>query len=98
MTLALPATPDLISLARRVIWFEPPEKALADPVRLAAYTLTFGLHEDCKTLRRHMDDEALRYALDHAPAGVFDPRSWSYWNLILGRYPAPPLPERKLHA
>jgi hypothetical protein len=45
-----------------------------------------------------MDDEALRYALDHAPAGVFDPRSWSYWNLILGRYPAPPLPERKLHA
>lgn len=97
MRTTLPATADLIALARRVIWFEPPEKALADPIRLAAYTLTYGVHADCQTLRRHLDDDALRAALDTAPPGIFDPRSWTYWNLRLGRYPPPPLPERQLH-
>jgi hypothetical protein len=93
----LPATADLIALARRVIWFEPPHKALADPVRLTAYTLTYGAHADCQTLRRHLSDDDLRAALDRAPPGIFDPRSWAYWNLCLGRYPTPPLPERRLH-
>jgi hypothetical protein len=33
--------------------------------------------------------------LEHPPPGVFDARSWAYWNLVLaGRPPAPPLPTR----
>ena len=28
----LPCTPDLIAVAPRVLWFEAPEKALADPI------------------------------------------------------------------
>src|SRR5260370_42366679 len=39
---------------------------------------------------------AFREALDNAPAGIVDPRSWAYWNLRLGRYPAAPLPRRQL--
>jgi hypothetical protein len=35
-----------------------------------------------------------REVLAHVPAGVFDARSWAYWNLICGRRPAPPLPVR----
>jgi hypothetical protein len=35
-----------------------------------------------------------REALDHAPPGVFDARSWAYWNLKYGRAPVPPLPVR----
>jgi hypothetical protein len=35
-----------------------------------------------------------REALDNAPAGVIDARSWAYWNLKCGRAPAPPLPVR----
>ena len=35
-----------------------------------------------------------REVLDHASPGIFDPRSWAYWNLKCGRDPAPPLPVR----
>jgi hypothetical protein len=29
----LPRAPELLRVARRVVWFEPPEQALADPLR-----------------------------------------------------------------
>jgi hypothetical protein len=29
----LPRNPDLLGLAPRVIWFEPPEQALVEPIR-----------------------------------------------------------------
>jgi len=32
---------------------------------------------------------------DHPPAGIFDRRSWVYWNLRHHRDPVPPLPARK---
>ena len=92
----LPAAPDLLGVARRVVWFEAPEKALSNLPRFAAYALTYGLHEDVKVLRRYVQDDDLRAALDAAPPGIFDNRSWSYWNLKLGRYPPPPLPERHI--
>jgi hypothetical protein len=40
----------------------------------------------------------MREALDKAPPGIIDPRSWAYWNSKMGRYPAPPLPVRKFVA
>jgi hypothetical protein len=92
----LPNTPEVAAVAHRTVWFKTPEQALADPVHLVAHVLTYGTHEDVKTLRRHVSDDELRQALDIAPPGIFDPRSWAYWNLKLGRYPAPPLPTRNL--
>lgn len=92
----LPLTPETASLARRVVWFEKPEEALADTVRLAAYAFARATHEDMKLLRAFLNDDDLREALDHAPPGVIDPRSWAYWNLKLGRVPAPPMPKREL--
>jgi hypothetical protein len=94
--IGLPHTPDLLALARKVVWFEPPEKALSNLPRFIAYALTFGLHDDIKVLRRHLADDDLRAALDAAPPGIFDNRSWAYWQLKLGRYPTPPLPERHI--
>lgn len=35
-------------------------------------------------------------ALDHAPPGILDPRSWAYWNVLADRYPPPPMPRRVL--
>ncbi|MGH8475207.1 MAG: hypothetical protein ACRER2_05455 [Methylococcales bacterium] len=93
---ALASTPEMRAMAARVIWFEEAEKALADPVRFVAYALTYGAHEDTRILRSYYSDDELREALDQAPPGIFDPRSWAYWNNILGRYPAPPLPQRTL--
>ena len=89
-------TPDLKRATRRCIWFEPPEQAVQDIPRLAAYILTYGTPEDIFTLREQIDDTQLQECLDHAPPGIFDKRSWAYWNLVIGRYTPPPLPERKL--
>jgi hypothetical protein len=92
----IPLTPETEALARRLIWFEPPAEALEDTSRLAAYAFARATHTDMTLLRRFLSDDDLRDALDHAPPGLIDPRSWSYWNLILGRYPAPPMPVRRL--
>jgi hypothetical protein len=91
----LPNTPELHAVARRTVWFRRPEEAIADPVHLIAHVLTYGTHQDVKTLRRYVTDAELREAIEHAPPGVFDARSWAYWNLKIGRYPAPPLPARR---
>jgi len=53
-------------------------------------------HEDMNILRAFLTDDDLREALDQAPPGIIDPRSWAYWNSKLGRYPTPPLPTRRL--
>jgi hypothetical protein len=92
----LPLTPDTEALARRLIWFEEPAEALSDTFRLVAYAVARATHEDMKLVRSFLTDDDLREALDHAPPGIIDPRSWTYWNLKLGRDPAPPLPKRQL--
>lgn len=33
----IPLTPEITALARCIVWFEPPEKAVSDPVRFMAY-------------------------------------------------------------
>jgi hypothetical protein len=92
----IPLTPDTEALARRLVWFEGPPEALSDTCRFVAYALARATHEDMKCLRRFLSDDDLREALDHAPPGIIDPRSWAYWNSKLGRYPVPPMPERHL--
>jgi hypothetical protein len=78
-----------------VIWFEPPEQALSDPVRFMAYAMTYATPEDMRAIRKHVSDDDFREALDRAPPGIIDPRSWAYWNSKMGRYPPPPRPVRR---
>lgn len=92
---AIPLTPDMLALARRLVWFEEPEDALADPVRFLAYAFARATHEDMDVLRAVLSDDDFREALDHAPPGIIDGRSWAFWNLKFGRYPAPPQPVRR---
>lgn len=91
-----PRTPDLLDVASRVIWFEPPELALADPVRFLAYVMTYATLEDLAVVRRYATPADFTHALDHAPPGILDPRSWAYWNVMADRYPPPPMPTRVL--
>ncbi len=95
---AIPLTPITLDVARRIIWFEAPKQALADPIRFMAYAMTYARHEDMRVIRRYVSDDDMREALDHAPPGIIDPRSWAYWNSKLGRYPPPPLPVRRFTA
>jgi hypothetical protein len=91
----IPVTKETEAVARRVVWFESPDVSLADPVRFMAYAMTYATHEDMRTLRAYVCDADLREALQKAPAGIIDPRSWAYWNSKMGRWPAPPLPVRR---
>jgi len=94
--MAIPLTPKTEALARRLVWFEEPAEALSDTTRFVAYAFARATHEDMKILRTFVTDDDLREAFDHAPPGIIDPRSWAYWNSKLGRYPAPPMPVRRL--
>jgi hypothetical protein len=88
-------TPELENISRRVIWFEKPHQAVSDPVRFIAYAMTYGTHQDMKAIRNLFSDSELVEALNKAPSGIFDGRSWAYWNLKLGQYPAPSMPKRR---
>lgn len=87
---------ELVRVARRMVWFKPPVEALENTVLFLAHLMTYGTIEDVVVARRHFSPGDFRHALERAPAGVFDPRSWAYWNTVLGRVPVPPLPRRKL--
>ncbi len=92
----IPLTPDTEALARRLVWFEEPAESLSGTVRFIAHALARATHEDMKVLCTFITDDDLREALDNAPPGIIDARSWAYWNAKLGRYPAPPMPTRRL--
>jgi hypothetical protein len=91
----LPQTPALLAVAERVVWFKSPVEALAEPVHFLAHVMTYGAPEDLRALQGMVSTEEFREVLDHAPPGIFDPRSWAYWNLKCGRSPTPPLPVRQ---
>ncbi len=90
----LPHNADLMHVAPRVVWFEPPEQALAEPVRFLTYVMTYATSEELAVVRRYVDLDDFREALEHAPPGIMDERSWAYWNALTGRYPVPPMPRR----
>jgi hypothetical protein len=91
-----PHTPELLRAAKRVVWFKPPEEALDNPVELMAYAMKHSTDEDMALLLEHVGEDGLREAIDQAPAGIIDARSWAYWNARIGRYPPPPAPQRDL--
>jgi hypothetical protein len=92
---AIPLNGETEAVARRLVWFEEPAEALADPVRFMAYAMARATHEDMKVVRRYVDDADFVEALEKAPPGIIDGRSWAYWNSKMGRYPAPPMPTRE---
>jgi len=92
----LALTPALREAAARCVWFKTPEEAIDSPGELAAHILTYGLLPDFDALTEQLTAEDLREALDVAPPGIFDARSWAYWNLMVGRDEPPPMPERTI--
>ena len=92
---ALSETPELLAVAERVVWFKPPRETLTEPVHFLAHVMTYGTVEDLRAVNAVVGPNEFLEALENAPPGVFDARSWAYWNLKYGRSPAPPLPVRR---
>ncbi len=91
-----PRSPGLLSIARRLIWWMPPEESLEYPTRFLAQVMTLGTWDDVQIVRREFGDGRLREVLLDAPPGVFDQRSWHYWHHVFGLQPVPPLPRRRI--
>jgi hypothetical protein len=91
----LPATPDVLAAARRIIWFKPPEQALKSPIELMTYAMRYATPEDMRLLIKHVGKAGLTETIDAKLPGIVDARSWAYWNLKIGRTP-PPLPKRHI--
>ncbi len=87
---------ELLRVAKRMVWFKPPEETLADPVLFLSHVMTYGTVEDLRVVRVPFTDEQLRRVLRAGLPGVFDARSWAYWHVVLDIRPVPPLPTRRL--
>jgi hypothetical protein len=90
-----PATPELLTIARHVIWFQEPELTLTEPVRFLVYLMSYGTAEDVRTVQKTVNDDQFREALDNAPPGILTKHQWNAWNEKLGRVPVPPMPVRR---
>ena len=55
--------------------------------------MTYGTLEQVLIATKYFSDESFAFALRNAPPGIFDIRSWTYWNLRHGHDPVPPLPQ-----
>lgn len=91
--MSMPA--DLLHVATRVVWFKPAEQTLEDPIFFLTHVMTYGSIEDISSAKKYFTEADFRRALEEAPPGVFDKRSWAYWNTVLGRLPVATLPKRK---
>ena len=94
MIKSIDKSPEMMVIARRLMWSEEPGDALEMPSLFLAHVMVNGLLEDVLKVEEAVGIEAFADVLRSAPAGVFDPRSWSYWHLKCGLWPPPPLPER----
>lgn len=85
--------------ASRYIWWKTPTEAFQHPERIIAQVMDIGDYDDVQSMLRAFGEEVPQYVLRHAEAGMFSPRSWTYWHYRLGLAMAghvPPLPHRKV--
>jgi len=85
----------LEDIAVRLIWWKSPAEAIKDPKRFLAQVMVYGTIKDIAAARKYFSDDDFLDVLKNPPTGVFDPRSWAYWNLMFDMYPPGLLPRRK---
>jgi hypothetical protein len=85
---------ELRDVAERVMWFEGADEALRYPKRFLAYVMTFGTLDEVLKARKYFSNRDFEAVIADPPPGIFDERSWTYWNIVYHRLPVPPLPQR----
>lgn len=81
--------PELLTVAKRVVWFKAPDDALRDVKLFLAHVTTYGTLSDITTTLRYFSEDDFEAVLDDPPPGIFDRRSWTYGNV---RYRHDPVP------
>jgi len=83
---------DLLRVAKRVVWFKQPEDAIKDVKLFLAHVMTYGTLTDIATTLRYFSEDDFKSVIMDPPPGVFDRRSWTYWNVRYNREPVPGSP------
>jgi hypothetical protein len=86
----------LEQLAKKYVWWQAPAEALKHPQVLLCQLMQLGTWSDVREVRSLVGDAAFKDALQRAPPGLLDRKSWNYWNLFYGFVPVPPMPTRPL--
>lgn len=84
----------LLEVARRVNWYTDPTALLQNEPLFLCQVMQRAHADDVVLTQQHYPPEAFRAALLQAPPGLFDPRSWCYWTLMLLGECTLPLPQR----
>ena len=79
-TAGAPTVSDMKALALRYVWWQPAEETLGSPETLLRQILKIGTAEDYVAARSHWGEDAFKRALESAPAGSLDERSWAFWH------------------
>lgn len=87
---------DLLDVARNVVWFKRPEDTLKDVKLFLTHLMTYGTLREIRTALRYFSEKDLEAVLNDPYPGIFDERSWIYWNLRYHHEPVPPLPRRRI--
>jgi hypothetical protein len=87
---------DLLHVAKRVVWFKAPDDAVKDVKLFLAHVMTYGTLTDITTTLQYFSEKDFEAVLNDPPPGVFDRRSWTYWNVRYHRQPVPELPKRQI--
>ena len=84
------------AMARKYVWWQPPERTLEDRRLFLAQMMTLGTAADIRWLLSRVPTSEMHHVLRDPPIGVFNRRSWNFWHLRLGLTPTPELPTREL--
>lgn len=87
---------DLLHVAKRVVWFKAPDDTVKDVKLFLAHVMTYGTLTDITTTLQYFSEKDFEAVLNDPPPGVFDRRSWTYWNVRYHREPVPDLPKRQI--
>ena len=94
MNLTKPYPAGLLRVARKVLWFETSEEALADLPTFLTHVMVYGSAADVAVVEEFVPLEEFRKVLQNAPSGVFTMEAWRRWHERFGMA-VPPLPRRR---
>ncbi|MCW5980067.1 MAG: hypothetical protein KIT09_18435 [Bryobacteraceae bacterium] len=101
MILPLPYPPELLRVARKVVWYDAPERTLSDLPTFLAHLMVYGSPLDVAATERHVPTEEFQRVLENAPPGIFTEEARTRPKFLRTRWhrrfglPVPPLPRRR---
>lgn len=87
---------DLKAVARKIVWFDPPQVVLENTQYFLTYLMNYGTEDDLRVARKYYSDADFEATLDNPAPGVFFREACLRWNRHYDPVPAPPLPKRRI--